>query len=142
MELQRYPEKNTKIGGVVVFNRGTLKVLLLQKHDGTWDLPKGHLEQGENFLEGALRECGEETGLHPNYHNLDVFPYTYVSIPSKKWLCFFLAFTDEAVIEIQREEHVNFRWTSLGKAVKLFGSDNQFSQVLMSMGVLSGVYHI
>ena len=140
MELQRYPHKNTKIGGVVIFNRETLKVLVLKKHDGNWDLPKGHLERDENFLEGALRECGEETGLHPNYGNLDIFPYTYISLPSKKWLCFFLAFTNEIRVVVQPEEHAGYRWMGLNKAIKAFGPDNQFSQILMSMGVLSKTY--
>jgi 8-oxo-dGTP pyrophosphatase MutT (NUDIX family) len=36
---------------------------LMIKRNGMWDLPKGKLEKGEDFEEGALREVGEETGL-------------------------------------------------------------------------------
>ena len=31
--------------------------------DGYWGFPKGHLEEGENPLQAALREVQEETGF-------------------------------------------------------------------------------
>ncbi|MFK8111562.1 MAG: bis(5'-nucleosyl)-tetraphosphatase [Rubripirellula sp.] len=36
---------------------------LLMRHRDRWDLPKGHCEEGEDFLEAALRETEEETGI-------------------------------------------------------------------------------
>jgi len=45
------------------------KVLLLKrsnymkKHAGEWDLPGGHIIEGENLEDGLLREVWEETGL-------------------------------------------------------------------------------
>ena len=39
------------------------KVLLLQSPDGTWDLPGGKVEPGEDVLDGLIREVQEETGL-------------------------------------------------------------------------------
>lgn len=36
---------------------------LLMRHPNRWDLPKGHCEAGESFLETALRETEEETGI-------------------------------------------------------------------------------
>jgi 8-oxo-dGTP pyrophosphatase MutT (NUDIX family) len=139
-KLQRFPNKNTKIGGIIVFHKDDLRVLLLEKHNGGWDLPKGHIEKGESFYEGAIRECWEETGLHPDEGNIDVFPYTYISLPSKKWLCFFLGFTEERKIKIQAEEHVGYRWVDIEDAVKMFGSDDQFSQIITAMGVLGQTY--
>ncbi len=47
-------------GGVVRSSSG--KVLVLQRR-GKWDLPKGKVEEGEQPVEAALREVGEETGL-------------------------------------------------------------------------------
>ena len=54
----------TSCGGVVIF-RG--KILLLyknfkNKYEG-WVLPKGTVEQGEEYKETALREVKEETGV-------------------------------------------------------------------------------
>lgn len=57
--------KATSCGGVVIF-RG--KILLLYKnfknrYEG-WVLPKGTVEQGEEFKETALREVREEAGVN------------------------------------------------------------------------------
>ena len=58
----------TSCGGVVIF-RG--KILLLYKnyknrYDG-WVLPKGTVEEGEEYNETALREVHEETGVSANF---------------------------------------------------------------------------
>ena len=47
-------------GGLVTDTRG--RVLLIFRN-GRWDLPKGHVEQGEGVESCALREVEEETGL-------------------------------------------------------------------------------
>lgn len=47
-------------GGVVRNERGELLMILLR---GRWDLPKGHVEAGEDCREAALREVREETGV-------------------------------------------------------------------------------
>jgi 8-oxo-dGTP pyrophosphatase MutT (NUDIX family) len=41
-----------------------VRVLLLQHETGKWMLPKGTIERGETPDGVALREVGEETGLH------------------------------------------------------------------------------
>lgn len=47
-------------GGVVVNDRGELLMILLRRR---WDLPKGHIEVGEESSVAALREVQEETGV-------------------------------------------------------------------------------
>jgi predicted NUDIX family NTP pyrophosphohydrolase len=59
--------------GILVFRRtkSGLEVLLAhpggpfwaRKDDGAWTIPKGELAEGEDPLEGAKREFGEETGF-------------------------------------------------------------------------------
>ena len=54
----------TSCGGIVIFHG---KILLLYKnyrnrYEG-WVLPKGTVEEGENFETTALREVKEETGV-------------------------------------------------------------------------------
>lgn len=47
-------------GGVVVDARGRA---LMIRRNGRWDLPKGHLECGEELPTCAVREIAEETGI-------------------------------------------------------------------------------
>ena len=49
-------------GGVVVRADGRLAVIHRPRYDD-WSLPKGKLEAGESFEDGALREVREETGI-------------------------------------------------------------------------------
>ena len=47
-------------GGVVDNGRG--EVLMIFRR-GRWDLPKGHIDAGEDALSAAIRETAEETGV-------------------------------------------------------------------------------
>jgi 8-oxo-dGTP pyrophosphatase MutT (NUDIX family) len=54
--------KPTKVGGIVLDAKQHLLVVQ-GKYSGKWSVPKGTLEDEEGYLEGALREIREETGL-------------------------------------------------------------------------------
>ncbi|MDQ3123574.1 MAG: NUDIX domain-containing protein [bacterium] len=53
--------------GGVVYRRHpvtkTIEILLIQDAKNRWTIPKGHIEEGENARDTAVREIGEETGL-------------------------------------------------------------------------------
>lgn len=52
-------------GGMVWRKVGDqFEILMIQDRMGRWTIPKGHVEEGESLEETALREIGEETGLH------------------------------------------------------------------------------
>ena len=36
-----------------------------------WDIPKGHIEKGEEPIHAAIRECSEETGVLVEPHELE-----------------------------------------------------------------------
>tara|TARA_R100000152_G_C6719513_1_gene145734 strand:+ start:326 stop:742 length:417 start_codon:yes stop_codon:yes gene_type:complete len=66
--LEEEEKKDSKeIAKAVVYKDD--KVLLLKrssymkKHAGEWDLPGGHIIEGEDMEDGLLREVWEETGL-------------------------------------------------------------------------------
>lgn len=46
----------------VIIKRGNT-ALFLQKNNGEWELPGGHLHIGEKYKKGAKREVAEETGI-------------------------------------------------------------------------------
>ncbi|HEX6115926.1 MAG TPA: NUDIX domain-containing protein, partial [Solirubrobacterales bacterium] len=60
------PEPEVRAAGGVVLRDGAegLEVAVVHrpKHDD-WSLPKGKLEPGESWVDAALREVAEETGL-------------------------------------------------------------------------------
>ena len=44
--------------------------LLTMRRNGRWDLPKGHLEEGESIEQCAAREVAEECGLELEHLNV------------------------------------------------------------------------
>ena len=50
----------TAAGGWVYNSEGDLLMINRQNH---WDIPKGHIEKGENLEQCAIREVMEETGV-------------------------------------------------------------------------------
>lgn len=54
-------------GGIVFRlsrDRKDIEILLIQDSKNRWTIPKGHIEPGETAKATALREIGEEAGLH------------------------------------------------------------------------------
>lgn len=54
--------RNAKVGGIVLDGEQNL-LIVFGRYSQKWGVPKGCLEDNETFLEGALREIREETGL-------------------------------------------------------------------------------
>lgn len=114
--------------GAIIFyrNRRNTKVLLVKNNNGRyWSFPKGHIEQGENEEETAIREIKEETGLDvtivKNFREISEYcPFGKI----RKRVVFFLAqaFTDN--VKIQEEEIDSYIWVDLQQARKLCTYDN------------------
>jgi bis(5'-nucleosidyl)-tetraphosphatase len=59
---------------------------LLMKHANRWDLPKGHIDDGETIEQAAIRELHEETGIEYDaiWHD-PVFRYVqFYDVTTKK----------------------------------------------------------
>jgi 8-oxo-dGTP pyrophosphatase MutT (NUDIX family) len=85
-------EKELSIGTIITDGQYILGCLPYGREDRShsYDLPKGHWEEGETYIETAIRECKEETGfdLWPD-HMVDLGKYEY--IPTKDLYLFFVA---------------------------------------------------
>lgn len=86
------------------------------KHPKRWDLPKGHVDEGETNLECALRELQEETGIEEHHLRIESgFKYKDRYIvetrkrKKKKTLIIYLAELTEDV-EIVPTEHESYQW--------------------------------
>ena len=94
--------------GAVIFykSRQNTKILLVKNSNGRyWSFPKGHIEDGENEHQTAIREIKEETGLdvviEKGFREISEYcPFGKI----RKRVVFFLAqaFTDN--VKIQEEE--------------------------------------
>ncbi len=132
--MQKYNEKSC---GVIIYreednsNSESKKKLYLILHytGGHWDFPKGHMEEGENEKETALRELIEETGINQlefkqNFRE-EIF-YTYEKFPNKfstKLVVFFLGKTDLEKVKVS-DEHFGFKWLSYEEAQNQITFDN------------------
>lgn len=111
------------MAGIVVFNPGIQKFLILQSDYG-FDLPKGHLEEGETPLEGAKRECREETGLQPR-----IVPDWYVMLQKgDKQFHFYLGVVSTTSARISHEHNRAF-WADADFANQLKDPLNTALQV-------------
>jgi ADP-ribose pyrophosphatase YjhB (NUDIX family) len=83
--------------------------LLLKRADGqqNWDLPGGHIQKGENFIDGAKRETKEET-------NLDIADFKPVKTDKKdKIVKYFKVNKYNGQISLDPEEHIDYKWVKI-----------------------------
>lgn len=97
--------------------------LLLHYPAGHWDFPKGHIEEGENEKEAALRELFEETGikedeieLHKDFREEIEYFYKRGNELSHKKVIYLLAGTEKKEVRIS-EEHQGYTWLPYEEAL-------------------------
>lgn len=130
-------------GGVVTNSRGELLMIRLRNR---WDLPKGHIETGEDSLSAALREVEEETGieaeiidnapLYTTWHAYDT--YGEWELKSTDWWRMRTAQTetpqpqeDEGITEVRwmnnaaRAEALNETYETIKEVVRALDAKNE-----------------
>ena len=80
--------------GIVLQDPNTGKILCChstgkQWTDGTFDLPKGHLEKNEDSIDCVIRECKEETGLDISKHKDEILDMGLMAYTTSKNLHMF-----------------------------------------------------
>ena len=104
-------------GFIIVNKKNPEQILACQPHGrrantfGNYDIPKGHLEDGETTLETAIRELREETGLiitNEEIYDCGLFQYL-----KTKDLYVYLMFADIDIHEL----HCDSKFESHGKMV-------------------------
>tara|TARA_A100001391_G_scaffold145315_1_gene103003 strand:- start:437 stop:889 length:453 start_codon:yes stop_codon:yes gene_type:complete len=121
MEVPMPIPKKTPVraAGVLLLTQEPQPRFLLMRHPDRWDLPKGHCDGKESYLETAQREMQEETGLDSKICQFDDrfrfdlnYDVTYRKHPGKvfaKKVRYFLARLPAAV-RIEVSEHDAYEW--------------------------------
>ena len=118
-------------GGVVVFGNA---ILLLRKYNGDWVLPKGKVEENEDFKGAATREVYEEGGVKGNIIKyLGKIHYTFRNNRKEneiinKTVHWFLMATRSMDCTPQRNEgFIDARFVHINRASKLAKYDDERS---------------
>ena len=96
------PDMNVSVNGVLFMNDGS--ILLLQNKDEedekSWDLPGGHMRDGETKESTLKREVFEETGLQ-----ITIEGVIHLNLKNKH---FFMGTcqTDDVIISGEHEDHI------------------------------------
>ncbi len=119
-----------KSAGAVVYrtaNTGN-RVYLLLLNLGRWDFPKGNMETSETELQTAIREVGEETGLHelvirPGFRRVIEYFYRRGGKNIHKHVIYLLAETKTGDVKIS-SEHQAYGWFPYNEAIARASYDN------------------
>ncbi|MBC7966685.1 MAG: NUDIX domain-containing protein [Fuerstia sp.] len=106
--------------GFLIVRGNPIDSFLLMKHPRRWDLPKGHVDEGETELQCALRELREETGIaaedieidptfsYENRYLVNQKRYGGKGMVEKKLLVYLARLKNPVKITVT--EHDGYRW--------------------------------
>lgn len=103
------PHMKTKIGEYAIILNSNNEFLMLQFKNlmNSWHFPGGRLDEGEEAVEGLIREIKEETNLEV----INIKPvFTKIFTEEKKYGVFFIAKVKEPYEVKISDEHQNFKW--------------------------------
>lgn len=108
-----------KACGVLVIRGQPIREFLLMRHPARWDIPKGHVDPGEDEISCALRELQEETGipadaieLDPNFRFTLQYEVRSERTGGESWPKTLVVFLGRLLrdVPIVTTEHQSYRW--------------------------------
>ncbi len=125
--------KDKRSAGVVLFtgDRANPRFLLLKHIDGHWCFPKGHLLDGEDEIDCALRELEEETGIKReqlrfvmDFQRTIDYSYKRNNEVFHEESTFLLASVRSPVSISISSEHLDSTWATFEEAASLLRYEN------------------
>jgi 8-oxo-dGTP diphosphatase len=100
---------------------------------GKWNLPLGHLEEGEDIIAGAIRESQEETGLKINIKGF-VGVYNRFKSPNTNIIMIvFEATTKNRVLKFKKGELLDAKWVSYNEFKKIPQSEMRGQNIIAAI---------
>lgn len=115
--------KEKSCGCIIIKNK---KVLLVYEKNGNfWGFPKGHMEEGENEVETALREVKEEVGLDVEIDVTKRYSLNYI-IGDKidKTTVLYIAIPKNENLKKQESEIEDIKWYDFNEALNTITFEN------------------
>jgi len=103
-------------------------LLIRSRRDRSWGFPKGHLLEGEELLNGAMRELWEETGIQdvaliPGFTEYVTYRVNRGGRFRQKTVTYFLGRVETPAVRLS-EEHSEHRWAVVEDARKILTFEN------------------
>lgn len=116
--------RKEKSCGCIIIKDG--KVLLVyEKNRNFWGFPKGHMEEGENEIQTALREVKEEVGLEVEIDEQKIYTLNYIIRDEiDKTTVLYIAKPKSEEIIIQESEIENTKWCDFDETLNTLTFEN------------------
>lgn len=124
-ELIYKKEVNSCMGIVVTKKNNIIYVALLKDKNNFWVIPKGHSEASENFIDTAIREVKEETGINISKSEFikKIYEYQYYADKEKcnkiVHVYLFQINLMEHIIPLLKENFIDGKWFSINEAINI-----------------------
>ncbi|MBI4038250.1 NUDIX domain-containing protein [Candidatus Daviesbacteria bacterium] len=117
-------EQTISAGGVVLNKNG--EVLVVSQQGTSWSLPKGHVEENEDFITAARREVFEESGITDLQLVKELGSYERPRLDDQteiKTIHMFLFKTNELDLKPIDENNPEARWVNKYEVEKLLTAE-------------------
>jgi len=113
-----------EVAGCFVEHAG--KILLLHRHagkpqGGTWCVPAGKLDRGEDATTAVIRETKEETGFLLDRERLGLVKKIFVIYPEYQFVyhVFKIKLDSLPAVKNKHDEHTDHKWVTPADALKM-----------------------
>lgn len=116
-------KKEKSCGCIIIKDKKVL--LVYEKNRNFWGFPKGHVEEGENEIETALREVKEEVGLDVEIDTKKRYTLNYIIRNEiDKTTVLYIAVPKNNNLKIQESEIEDAKWFNFNEAIDTLTFDN------------------